>query len=282
MPAKNILFLGFGDIASRTCALLPDHRLVGVARSLKKVPARVEFWQGAADGVAILERLAEQSFDAVVVTLTPTEYSDKAYQVAYVDTVSALVQQWQLGRAPGLIVFISSTSVYHQNDGEWVDEDSPTSPTGFAGQRLLEAEQRIQASGLPACIVRFAGIYGPGRDFLLRQVRAGNGGSAAFTNRIHAQDCAGIIAFLLQRQWAGQQVAPLYLGCDSAPAPGAEVRRWLAAKLGEDSHTLRPTESSRGGNKRCSNKRLLATGYQLRYPSYQHGYGELLGGSASF
>lgn len=281
MPAKNILFLGFGDIASRTCALLPDHRLVGVARSLKTPPAVVEFWQGAADGVAILERLAVQTFDAAVITLTPTEYSDKAYQVAYVDTVNALVQQWQRGRAPRLVIFISSTSVYHQCDGQWVDEDSATSPTGFAGQRLLEAEQCLQASGLPLCIVRFAGIYGPGRDFLIRQVRSGCGGNDAFTNRIHAQDCAGIIAFLLQRQWAGQPVASMYLGCDSMPAPGSQVRRWLADKMGVDARALQPSESGRGGNKRCSNKRLLAAGFQLRYPSYREGYTELLDGSVS-
>lgn len=281
MPVKNILFLGFGDIASRTCSLLADHRLVGVARSPKALPEAVEFWQGAADGVAVLERLTEQSFDAVVITLTPTDYSDKAYQVAYVDTVGALVQQWQRCRPPGLIIFVSSTSVYHQDEGQWVDEESATLPTGFAGQRVLEAEQTLRASGLPVCIVRFAGIYGPGRDFLVRQVRAGNGGSDAYTNRIHAQDCAGIIAFILQRQWAGEPIAPLYLGCDSAPTPGSEVREWLAVRLGVNVQTLQSSESGRGGNKRCSNQRLLDQGYQLRYPSFKEGYGELLGGIES-
>lgn len=274
MPVKNILFLGFGDIAARTCALLPGRRLVGVARSPKRVPADVEFWQGAADSEAILGKLATSRFDAVVVTLTPTEFSDKAYQVAYVDTAKALVQQWQRSGAPGLIVFVSSTSVYHQSQGEWVDENSPTVPANFAGARLLEAERCLQESGLPVCIVRFAGIYGPGRDSLLRQVRAGNGGSSAFSNRIHVHDCAALLAFLLQRHAAGQPLAQIYLGCDSAPTPGCEVRQWLAEKMGIEPRTLRPSQSSRGGNKRCSNRTLLAAGYRLHYPSFREGYGE--------
>lgn len=279
MPAKNILFLGFGDIATRTCALLSEHRRVGVARSIKSVPPRVEFWQGAADGVAILERLAEDAFDAVVITLTPTDFSDKAYQVAYVDTVQALVRQWHQGAAPGLILFVSSTSVYHQSGGEWVDEESATEPTGFSGKRLLEAEQCLLSSGLPVCIVRFAGIYGPGRDLLLRQVQEGKGGNNDFTNRIHVDDCAGVIAFLLQQHWAGEALAPLYLGCDNTPVTGSEVRRWLAGEMGKDPHELQPVQSSRGSNKRCSNRRLLAAGYELQYPSYRDGYGALLGGT---
>lgn len=277
MPAKNILFLGFGDIAARTCALLPGERLVGVARSPKKMPPEVEFWQGAADSVAILEKLAEESFDAVVITLTPTDFSDKSYQVAYVDTVEALVRQWQRGAAPGLILFVSSTSVYHQENGEWVDEDSATEPSGFAGRRILEAEQCLSESGLPVCCVRFAGIYGPGRDFLVRQVLAGNGGNDAFSNRIHAEDCAGIIAFLLQQYWQGNALAPCYLGCDSEPATGTEVRQWLAGKMGDKAPALQPSQSSRGGNKRCCNARILAAGYKLKYPTYREGYSELLG-----
>ena len=278
MPAKNILFLGFGDIATRTSALLSEHRRVGVARSVKNVPATVEFWQGAADSVAILARLAEeQAFDAVVITLTPTDFSDKAYQVAYVDTVQALVRQWHQSAAPGLIIFVSSTSVYHQRDGQWVDEDSLTQPTGFSGKRLLEAEQCLLSSGLPACVVRFAGIYGPGRDMLIRQVEAGKGGNGDFSNRIHADDCAGVIAFLLQQHWAGEALAPIYLGCDSTPAKGSEVRQWLAGKLGKDPRELQSSDSHRGGNKRCSNRRLLSAGYELQYPGYRDGYSALLG-----
>jgi nucleoside-diphosphate-sugar epimerase len=278
LSAKSILFLGFGDLAARACALLPSEHCVGVARSPKSVPPGVEFWQGAADSLTILAKLAETPFDAAVISLTPTEFSDRAYALAYVDTVTNLLRQWQQGAAPKRIFFVSSTSVYHQDQGEWVDELSPVAPTGFAGRRLLEAEQCLVSSGLPVCILRLAGIYGPGRDFLLRQVRAGIGGNSDFTNRIHAHDCAAAIAHLLQRDAQGLPLDALYLGCDSLPAVSREVRAWLAVRLGLDPQALVAGEgqSSRGGNKRCSNQRLLSTGFTLRYPSYREGYETLL------
>lgn len=275
MQSKSILFLGFGDIARRTAALLPDCRCVGVARSARKTPGGIEFWQGAADSLLVRERLGQGFFDAVVLTLTPTEYSAVAYEVSYVETLRTLLPVWQ-SNPPGLILLVSSTSVYHQRDGEWVDEDSPTRPEHFSGLSLLRAEALLRESGLQTCVMRFAGIYGPGRDFLLRQVRAGKGGSTDFTNRIHADDCAGALAHLLRRSWRGEPLAPLYLGCDSSPAPGMEVRHWLARRIGVDPDSLVASTSERGGNKRCRNHRLLESGYRLLYPSYREGYDALL------
>lgn len=254
---------------------LREHRCVGVARSAREVPEGVEFWQGAADSLLVRERLAAQCFDTVVLTLTPAEYSPTAYQQGYVETLRNLLPVWQ-SNPPGLILLVSSTSVYHQNEGEWVDEDSLTHPEHFSGRSLLQAEGLLRGSGLPNSTVRFAGIYGPGRDFLLRQVRAGNGGSNDYTNRIHADDCAGLLAHLLRRHWRGESLAPVYLGCDSNPEPGTEVRRWLALRIGIDPDSLTPSPSARGGNKRCRNRRLLESGYQLMYPSYREGYEALL------
>ena len=270
-----MIFLGFGDLARRTAALLPDHRLVGVARSSRDPAPGVELWQASADSADLRNRLNAEDFAAVVITLTPAEYSDVAYQTAYVETLRTLLPLWQR-RPPGLIVFVSSTSVYHQNDGGWVDETSETRPEGFAGRRLLEAEGLLRDSGLPSCVLRFAGIYGPGRDLLLRQVRAGKGGSSDYTNRIHITDGAGFLAHLLQLSLRGEKPAPLYLVCDSDPAPGAAVRLWLADRLGVPAADLQPSTAERGANKRCSNRRLLATGYRLLYPSFRDGYGALL------
>ncbi|MCR6650337.1 MAG: SDR family NAD(P)-dependent oxidoreductase [Cellvibrionaceae bacterium] len=281
MQSKSVLFLGFGDIARRTALRLADCQCVAVARSDRSVKDgdSVEFWRAAADSQLVRARLMNRSFDAVILTLTPDEYTAAAYERAYVETLRNLLPVWQV-RPPGLILFVSSTSVYHQSDGDWVNEDSPASPEHFSGQSLLAAETLLLRSGLAASIVRFAGIYGPGRDFLLRQVRAGKGGSADFTNRIHADDCAGVLAYLLRQYFQGGKLDPLYLGCDSGPAPGAEVRRWLAERLGLDPTGLAPSVSERGGNKRCSNRRLLAAGYQMIYPSYREGYGELLASGA--
>ena len=176
MRQKNILFLGYGDIASRASRCLPNYAVTAVSRSVKPVPEHVWHIQGAADAAAVWDAIRKKKWDVVVITLTPTEMSDEAYKLAYVDTLHALIHRWEQRLAPKLVLFVSSTSVYGQDDGSWVDEDSPTLPSSFPGRRLLEAEQVLAGSGLNSVIVRFAGIYGPGRDYLLRQVRDGNGG----------------------------------------------------------------------------------------------------------
>jgi len=68
---------------------------------------------------------------------------------------------------------VSSTSVYGQNRGEWVDEDSETRPTSDGARWLVAAEERIWEANEANCVVRFSGIYGPGRDWLLRRLIQG-------------------------------------------------------------------------------------------------------------
>jgi nucleoside-diphosphate-sugar epimerase len=152
---------------------------------------------------------------------------------------------------------------------------------------LLEGEQLLRARlGERSCVVRLGGIYGPGRERLLAEVRAGIGCArepVRYTNRIHRDDCAGLLHFLLERWQSGSPVAPLYLGVDSEPAPMWEVRQWLARQLGVSLDEGREKTSLRAvGSKRCSNRRLLEAGYRMIHPDYRAGYAALLqAGTAS-
>jgi hypothetical protein len=97
-----------------------------------------------------------------------------------------------------------------------------------------------------------------------------------FTNRIHQQDCVGVLCFLLEQRLAGKALDQYYLASDDDPAPMWEVISWLAERL----HCRPPSlavGSDAGMNKRCSNARLKALGYQFQYPSYKDGYLELIG-----
>ena len=118
------------------------------------------------------------------------------------DTVTALLNTLaSLNTQPRLIVFVSSTSVYGQKDASWVNEDSPAEPVSYSGKRLLEAEQLLLDSPHTICNVRFSGIYGPGRQRLIRQVIEGHGTAKEpllYSNRIHADDCAGVLAHLIE------------------------------------------------------------------------------------
>jgi hypothetical protein len=99
------------------------------------------------------------------------------------------------------LLFVSSSSVFAQKDGEWIDETASTEPEGYSGKVMLEAEQLALHSGIPASVVRLTGIYGPGREWLLSQVRQGYRVAEEpplYGNRIHAEDAASLLAFLLQ------------------------------------------------------------------------------------
>jgi nucleoside-diphosphate-sugar epimerase len=171
----------------------------------------------------------------------------------------------------------SSTSVYEQQNGEWVDESSPAEPRHFTGRRLVEAERLLSTSAVPSTVVRFGGIYGPGRTRLIGRLLAGQATYPVeenrYTNRIHRDDCAGALAHLMSLT----SPEALYLGIDDEPVTRRELLHWLAENLGSPPPRAQPRDHrSRRGNKRCRNDRLRASGYRFRYPNFRAGYRPLL------
>jgi nucleoside-diphosphate-sugar epimerase len=218
-----------------------------------------------------------RALDYVVYCASADGSSDAAYVKAYVTGLGRLLGA--LGtRGVRRVFFTSSTAVYAQLNGQWVDEDSETAPTHFSGVRLLQAEALLRAGPLPSTVLRCSGIYGPGRTRLIDSVRQGTAvASDRFTNRIHRDDIAGAIAHLMRSESAPD----LLLLNDDEPAPERAVLSYLAARLGVAEPAHAPASSvapTRSGVKRCRNTRLRATGYQLRYPSYREGYAALLAG----
>jgi nucleoside-diphosphate-sugar epimerase len=211
----------------------------------------------------------------IVYAASADDSSEPAYVKAYVTGLRRLLNALDPA-ALQRIFFISSTAVYGQTEGEWVDEDSETTPTYFSGVRMLEAERLLAGSGFPFTILRCSGIYGPGRTRLIDSLRQGTATSSArFTNRIHRDDIAGAILYLLGSSEAPQRL----LLSDDEPAPEHEVFQYLAGLLGVPTPprtTASSTASQRGGLKRCRNTRLRATGYRLRYPTYREGYAAML------
>jgi nucleoside-diphosphate-sugar epimerase len=214
------------------------------------------------------------ALDYVVYAASAGEASDAAYERAYVMGLSNLLGAIA-GRGVRRVFFTSSTAVYAQTEGAWVDEDSETAPVHFSGRRTLQAERLLQAAQTPSTVLRCAGIYGPGRTRLIDAVRQGTASmSGRYTNRIHRDDIAGAIVHLM----AGGVAAPAtLLLSDDEPAPQRDVTAFIAARLGVALPPGAPSEpSARGGDKRCSNARLHATGYPLLYPTYREGYAAML------
>jgi nucleoside-diphosphate-sugar epimerase len=143
---------------------------------------------------------------------------------------------------------------------------------------MREAEQLALHSGIAASLVRLTGIYGPGREWLLNQVRQGYKVASEpplYGNRIHVDDAAGLLACLLQADSRGVTLEDCYLGVDDEPAPLHEVVAWLRGQLGV-SHWAEQSSVRRAGSKRCSNARARALGWAPEYPSYREGYGAIL------
>jgi len=275
---EKLLILGCGDLGQRLACTLDHSRyqITGIRRSALPAADNLSYRQLDLSCAPQLEQLLSEHWDLLVMTLTPSERSDQGYKAAYVDITRRLISTLnQLQRKPRLLVFVSSTSVYGQEDGSWVNENSPAQPQSFNGKRLLEAEQLLIESGQEHCIVRFSGIYGPGRTRLLDQIKSRQvAPSSAFTNRIHADDCARVLAHLIERH-KYIPLAPLYLASDSAPTPLTEVATWLGAQLNITDPFNTQCQGERG-SKRISNHLLLSTGFQLRYPEFRCGYAELL------
>ncbi|MCH9650551.1 MAG: SDR family oxidoreductase [Deltaproteobacteria bacterium] len=276
----RVLIAGCGDVGSTLAArlALQGHEVWGLRRSSAALPAGVRLLTADLGDKSSLAAFPTE-LDFVVYAAAADGRSDEAYKRAYVEGPANLLAALELqGQKPRRLFFTSSTAVYGQTGGEWVNEDSPTKPPSFSGQRLLEGEQQFLRGPFPATVVRLAGIYGPGRTWLVDQVRSGEArrwpGPPRYTNRIHRDDCAGLLDHLI----AHSSPPAVVVGVDGEPAERGEVLSFIASRLGlpEPSRGEGLPPAVRSGNKRCSNARLMELGYRYAYPSYREGYGEML------
>jgi nucleoside-diphosphate-sugar epimerase len=284
MPSnRKILIAGCGYIGTALGMRLTasGDRVWGLRRNIGKLPKAIQPLEADLTDAAAVAALKLDA-DAVVYCASAQGSSDHAYQAAYVEGLRNLLEALKKSTRPvSRLIFVSSTRVYGQTAGEMVDEDSPVDPGDFRAQRLLEGEALARGSGLPTTIVRLGGIYGPGRPGALDRALAGlattSGGQALYGNRIHRDDAAGIRLHVLNLP----APATLYLGVDCDPASREEVRAWLSQRIDREipAPDQAPEDSDRS-NKRCSNKRILASGYAFVYPTFREGFDALLSGDA--
>ena len=264
---RRLLIAGCGDLGNRLAARLAGWQGHGLRRNVSRLAAGIVPVRADLSDPSTLQ-VAAGDWDAVIYTATPGERTPEGYRQAYVSGMRALLKRVRCGR----LIMVSSTAVFGQDDGSWVDEASPTEPQRFNGEILLEAERVAQDAG--GIVVRFSGIYGPGRDYLVRSVRNGpvecRRDPPIWTNRIHSEDCAAALAHLL----GIERPQALYLASDARPAPRWEVLEWLAERLGVPGPIDVPDDAGQG--KRIDANRLFESGFALEYPDYRVGYEELL------
>lgn len=272
---------GYTGCALALRLLKEDHLVWGLRRNPDGLPVHVRPFRADLHDLDSLRPLPDY-FDYVFYTAGAEDHSETAYRQTYIDGLWNLLEVLEVeGRRPERIFFTSSTAVYAQNGGEWLDETSPTEPQRFNGQYLLEAEALLRGSMFPSTVLRLGGIYGPGRTRLIDQVREGEAycveGRNTYLNLIHRDDCAGMLHHLMHLD----APEPLYLGVDHQPVEKNALLRWIAGRLGVAPPRSVPAEKapqpSRGGNRRFLNTRIKTSGYEFMYPTVYQGYGaELL------
>jgi len=279
--SKTVMIAGCGDVGSRLGQQLNavGWTVYGLRRSVALLPQGIHPVAGDLHSDACPAAWPSGALDYLVYCAAATEHDEAGYRAAYVDGLRRVLG-WlaQHGQQPKRVLFVSSSGVYGQQLGEWVDENSPAEADSYSGRIMREAEQLALASGLPASLVRLTGLYGPGREWLLGQVRQGyrvDSEPPLYGNRIHVDDAAGLLAYLLQADTRGVLLDDCYIGVDDQPAPLHEVVAWLREQL-EVSHWSEQSRVRRSGSKRCSNARARALGWAPQYPSYREGYRAIL------
>jgi len=286
-----LLCFGYGYTArflARTC-LEAGWRVIGTRR-----PGETEEADGEGGGVEIhpFDRqtpLAGEIIAAathILSSVPPDNDGDPVLDVHGQNLAAAQGLRW-LG-------YLSTTGVYGDRKGGWVDEDSKLSPAGLRGERRCAAEAAWLALrrdfARSVHIFRLAGIYGPGRS-ALDSVRAGKAKRIVkpgqVFSRIHVADIVQVLRASMEQPSPGA----VYNVCDDAPAPPQDVIAHACALLGVDPPPETPFEAAEMSdmgrsfwdeNKRVRNTRIKADlGVDLAYPDYRTGLAALLAAEGS-
>jgi len=203
------------------------------------------------------------------------------YRKIYLEGNSNLIS-WLAGSPLKKFIYTSSTSVYGQNDGSFVNEKSPVAPDAETSKVLAETEKLLLAAvaerKFPAVILRVAGIYGPGRGHWFKQFLRGDarieGNGARWLNMIHRDDLIGVIIAALRDAKPGEN----FNAADSEPVEQRNFFEWLSAELKLPMPPTVPADAEvwrkRGvTNKRVSNAKLRAElKYTFQFPDFRAGY----------
>lgn len=254
------------------------HEVCGLRRRSEKLPSN--FLQIRAD-LTLPGTLVNLPWpiDVVYYMVGADHRNEEAYHAAYVQGLVNLVRALK-NQNPAVRrwIFTSSTAVYHQSCGEWVDENSTVAPIHFSGRCLREGENFLLSNVAESIVVRLGGIYGPGRHRFIDYVRTGEirkiKGPSRYLNHIHRDDCIGVLVHLLNLN----NPQALYVVVDNEPVDKYQLLDWIAGQL-DISLPLMFQENSQikqQGNKRCRNTLIVNSGYPFRYPSFREGYLSLL------
>ncbi len=288
----RVVILGCGYVGLELGRqLAPDHDVVGVRRSEEGIAAIEDAGLSTArvdvtDSDALT---AVPDADAVVFAASSGGRDAEAAREIYVEGQRTAIDHFgDRASPPDRYVYTSSTGVYGDHGGDWVDEETPLDPATDKTEVLVEAErvalERPREHAVEGTVARLAGLYGPGRYRLERYVEGPV--TEGYLNMVHRDDAAGAVRHLLTADAARGDVV---LVVDDEPVEKWAFADWLADRCGVDTPPKRTvderladgdlSEAARRRlltSKRCSNDKLRGLGYEFAYPTYRQGYGSAI------
>ncbi|TWT92579.1 SDR family oxidoreductase [Neorhodopirellula pilleata] len=302
-PPPRLLVVGCGYLGMRVgqSARSAGWFVAGTTRNRRTelenagiLPIRFD-WNDSRDLDSLGRAMSEHDINRIVIAVSHDRNSHHDRFASQVDGLSRLLQTIRVanpnpaGWVPE-VVYISTTGVFHQTDGVWVDETSPTHPTREGGRAHLQAEAKFRSQS-PVdswSILRLSGIYGPGRVPRAADVQAGRPIASPPTghlNLIHVQDAAEavIAALSWKTNHPNRRRENLYLVSDDRPVIRREFYREIARQTGSPEPTFVDPESDSGvrfrseTDKRIWNRRLKRDLLpRLAYPTYREGLQDVL------
>ncbi len=278
--SRSVAIVAYGDIGARLCRHLDASAWLchGLRRNAAAVapPARgVAVDLQSPDTLRVLEDIAP---DALVVALTPTERSVEGYRRGFSGAMQAIVKG--LGRhRPERAFFISSTRVYAEAAGGWVDELSPLAEDDPHAGAIIAAE-RCLLDALPrATVLRAGGLYSDNSTRMIERVAAGSLTPAApprYTNRIHRDDLAAFLAHALNAVQPVPAAGGVINLVDEHPASMQEFEEWICSQLGMAYRPPPREDRVVPSHKRIRSRVRAESGFVLEYPDYRRGYAAAL------
>lgn len=273
MKSRNVLMLGCGDIGTALALRLQEKQwqVSAVRRDITQLPTGLKAHALDYTDPDSVHLLRDIDCDIAVMTPTPAGRDVVGYTQGFLTAAQQLLDAWETGPDRELI-FVSSTRVYGDHGGDWVDEATAPRPLDAQAEIILAAEKLLSESRHRVSVVRFSGIYGRSPSHLLNRLAQGKRTAMTpprYSNRIHRDDCIACLEFLLQLE----SRESLYLASDCGPGLQREVEDWLSQQLG---YAEREEIRVSGANRRCSNKLLLQQGFRFRHPDYRSGYSAMI------
>jgi len=274
---KKLLVIGCGKLGQKLGLLAKKTPLDLLGFKRKKITStNIRIEQQDIFDKSFFDKVKIHSPDFILYSLSADEQSEKSYRRNYVEGLKQVIKSIKYINNFQHLFFVSSTSVYGDNNDQFIDEFSETSPKNFRGTILLEAENLLNTVKFNSTILRLSGIYGSGRNYMIKLSQDAESWPKVdrWTNRINEDDAANFIIFLLNQCLQGEIPEKLYLLTDKEPVTLFRLLNWIRQNLNLKNKINITSDPILG--KRLRSSIIPSLKFEYKYPTYKQGYKVLI------